>query len=290
MRTIGSVIVGPGPPPAAEAASARRAELADFLRSRRAAVDPATLGIEVGSRRRTPGLRREEVAQRAGVGLSWYTWLEQGRDVTPSAHVLQALGRALDLTPTELDHLYVLAGAGGPRPPEPVVDEATLALVEALSPYIAYVLDPCFDVVAHNRPTELIMPGLVTAPPGRRNLLRWLFAPETGWRERAWEATARANLRDFRAEYARHPADPRYATLVAELSAASAHFRDWWAAHDVQALEPTHKHIPHPTLGTLHLLQSQSRPTHQPALRLRILVPADPTTRATLAAAGPPAG
>jgi transcription regulator MmyB-like protein len=142
-------------------------------------------------------------------------------------------------------------------------------------------------VVAHNRPAELIMPDLLGAPPGRRNLLRWLFTGD-GWDRGSpsWEATARANLRDFRTEYARHPGDASFAALVGELTAYPP-FGDWWAAHDVQLLEPTHKLIPHPVLGRLHLVQTQARPSHQPALRLRILVPADTHTRTALAS---PAG
>jgi transcriptional regulator with XRE-family HTH domain len=272
------LIVGLGPPPSA----ARRAELADFLRHRRAALSPADVGLPANGRRRTPGLRREEVAQRSGVGLSWYTWLEQGRDVNPSEQVLLALSRALELTAAEREHLFQLAGVA-PRPPEDgPVDAETVALVHGLLPHLAFVLGPRFDVLAHNRAAELILGDLVTAPEPQRNLLLWVFAGEWG---PAWEATARANLLDFRTEYARHPGDPAYEALVAELSERSERFREWWAEHEVQALEPARKHIRHRTLGTLHLLAAQSRPAHQPWLRLRILVPADDHTREVVAGA-----
>jgi transcriptional regulator with XRE-family HTH domain len=266
----------PAPPSAA-----RRAELADFLRTRRAALSPADVGLDPGEgRRRTPGLRREEVAQRSGVGLSWYTWLEQGRDVTPSGQVLLALSRALALSPSERDHLFLLAGVAPPPGTDGPVDAETAAFVDGLLPHVAFVLTPRFDVAAHNRAAELIMGDLVAAPPGRRNLLLWMF-DEDAWPGggEGWERTARANLLDFRTEYARHPGDPAFVSLVERLSAGSATFRAWWAGHDVQVLEPTRKQITHPALGRLSFLSAQSRLAHAPWLRLRMLVPADARTR-----------
>lgn len=273
--------MGPTPPPSA----ARRAELADFLRTRRAALRPADVGLDPGDgRRRTPGLRREEVAQLSGVGLSWYTWLEQGRDVIPSGQVLLALSRALALSPSERDHLFLLAACTPPPPEDTPVDADTAAFVDALLPHIAFVLDPRFDVVAHNRAAEIVMSGLVTAPPGRRNLLLWLFDPAS-WDagSPSWQQTAHANLLDFRTEHARHPGDPAYVSLVEELTARSPFFATWWAGHEVAVLEPARKRIPHPTLGTLTFLSTQSRLTHAPSLRLRILAPADAHTRAAVA-------
>jgi transcriptional regulator with XRE-family HTH domain len=277
--------VGPSPPPNAD--QARRAELADFLKARRAALDPARAGFRTSGFRRTPGLRREEVAQRAGVGLSWYTWLEQARDVTPSAPVLTALSRALELTAPETTHLFRLAGVAEPHAPgQPTLDEDVVAIVHALAPHIAYVLSPRFDVLVHNRPTALILGDLVNAPPERRNLLLWLFDGQTDWSSvKAWETTARANLLDFRTEYARHAGDPAYTALVDELLARSEALRAWWAEHKVQPLEPVHKRIEHPTLGSLHLLQSQTTLSEEPTLRLRMLVPADAATRRALESA-----
>lgn len=273
--------MGLAPPP-----SPRRTQLADFLRTRRAAIPPD----EPSARRRTPGLRREEVAARAGVGLSWYTWLEQGRDVSPSAPVLQAIARALELGPAEEDYLFLLTGVLRPDPlgaatVEP--DEETRELVGALAPHIAFVLNPRFDVVAHNRGAELILGDLLAEPPERRNLLRWLFGRESDWdgMRDGWAETARANLLDFRAEYVRHLDDPSYVDLVAELEAGSRTFRPWWAEHGVRTTEPARKRIVHKRLGPLNLLLIQSQPAHQPALRLRVLVPTDDRTREVLAAA-----
>jgi len=280
--------MGLAPPPSARAS--RRTQLADFLKAKRAAITPDDVGLPVLGHRRTPGLRREEVAQRAGVGLSWYTWLEQARDITPSAQVLLALSRALELSPPEQAHLFLLAGVAlqpGSDQPENVADAETVALVHALLPHIAYVLGPRFDVLVHNRAAEIIMGDLVTRPPHRRNLLLWLFDGQTDWGDRGqeWEATARANLMDFRTEYARHPDDPSYQRLIDELTGSSEVLRGWWAEHAVQAPEPVRKRIIHATLGPLNLLQSQSCLAHRPSLRLRMLVPADDRTRRLLAGA-----
>jgi transcriptional regulator with XRE-family HTH domain len=230
-------------------------------------------------------LRREEVAQLSGVGLSWYTWLEQGRDVTPSDQVLSALSRALLLSPSEREHLFLLAGVAAPARSVSVLDEETTALVDGLLPHVAFVLGPRFDVLAHNRAAALIMGDLVSAPVARRNLLVWLFAGGSWPATASWEQTARANLLDFRTEYARHPGDPAFLSLVSSLSGTSPRFRDWWEQHDVQTMEPASKHITHRELGPLHLLSSQSRPAHAPWLRLRILVPADAHTRAAISGA-----
>lgn len=280
--------MGLAPTPSVKAS--RRTQLADFLKAKRAAISPADIGLPEGGHRRTPGLRREEVAQRAGVGLSWYTWLEQARDITPSAQVLLALSRALELSPPEQAHLFLLAGVAGPEEPglaEDEADEETAALVHALRPHIAYVLSPRFDVLVHNRAAEIIMADLISRPPHRRNLLLWLFDGQTDWggRSQEWEATARANLMDFRTEYARHPDDPSYQRLVDELTGSSEVLRGWWAEHAVQAPEPVRKRIRHATLGPLNLLQSQSCLAHRPSLRLRMLVPADDRTRRILASA-----
>ncbi|MFI5938636.1 helix-turn-helix transcriptional regulator [Actinoplanes sp. NPDC051494] len=264
--------------------SARRAELADFLKTRRAALSPEAAGLAPdGSRRRTPGLRREEVAQLAGVGLSWYTWLEQGREITPSEQVLRALGRALRLTPGEREHLTLLAApvvAGSDERADEEVDEGTVAVIHGLVPHPAFVLGPRFDVVAHNRAAEVILADLVSAPKDRRNVLLWLFSWEND--RPGWERTARANLRDFRTEFARHPGDAAYEELVAELIRRHESVRVWWAEHGVEDPEPMHKVIPHRDLGPLAFLQMQSRPSHRPALRVRVLVPADERTRTVL--------
>jgi transcriptional regulator with XRE-family HTH domain len=277
--------VGSGPPPSTGAA--RRAELADFLKARRAALQPEHVGLTPSGRRRTPGLRREEVADLAGVGLSWYTWLEQARDITPSVQVLEAIGRALQLSGDEREHLFTLAGAGLPAVSKaPDLDPAIVAMIDALAPHPAYVLDDRFDVLAHNRPAEFVLTELLSAPPERRNLLLWLFAGRSEWGDElrsAWEATARANLLDFRTAHAAHAEEATFVALVRELMDTGGVFRTWWAEHGVAALEPTDKTMHHHELGALHFSQLQTRLGTDPALRLRVLVPRTPATRRIMA-------
>src|ERR687896_966403 len=180
-------IMGPGPPPTL----ARRDELTDFLRDRRARVTPESAGLDANGRRRTPGLRREEVAQLAGVGLSWYTWLEQGRDIKPSAQVLDALARVLRLDGAERAHLFHLARVELPLPGEDYAREAPAelrAIVDELVPNPAYLIGPRTDVLAWNRAAEAVLGRPTEAPDGRPNLLWWLFTSKEP-RGEQWRAT-----------------------------------------------------------------------------------------------------
>src|ERR687887_779113 len=215
-------IMGPGPPPSL----ARRDELTDFLRDRRARVTPESAGLDANGRRRTPGLRREEVAQLAGVGLSWYTWLEQGRDIKPSAQVLDALARVLRLDGAERAHLFHLARVELPLPGEDYPREAPTelaAIVDELVPNPAYLIGPRADVLAWNRAAAAMLGEPVAAPDGRPNLLWWLFTSDGGGEQ--WRATGRAALARFRAEHARRLGDPDFAALLEALEAASPEFR-----------------------------------------------------------------
>src|ERR687886_1245639 len=193
-------IMGVAPPPSAS----RRSELADFLRDRRARVTPGSVGLPADGRRRTPGLRREEVAQLAGVGLSWYTWLEQGRDIRPSAQVLDALARVLRLDAAERAHLFHLARVELPLPAGDYAREAPPELAElvaCLAPNPAYLLGPRTDVLAWNAAATAMLGTPTRAPDGRQNLLWWLFTTEL--RSEQQRATARNTLARFRAEHAR---------------------------------------------------------------------------------------
>ncbi len=305
----GALIVGPGPPPKPKPTKStdsedltssarmspdeeraariiRRDELGSFLRTRRAAVTPADVGLTVKGHRKTPGLRREEVSQLAGVGLSWYTWLEQARDITPSVQVLGSIGRALRLDQTQTDHLFHLAGLDIPSTSTRPTDALAFdEIARALLPHAAYVLNSRFDVVAFNVNAELFLGDLAHREPGQRNFLRWLFGvphPFPDFLE-AWALTARANLLDFRVEYARHAGDPWYEQLVAELRGQNAQFRTWWDEHDVEVIEPNHRRIPHITHGALQGFFFESHPVHQPEHRLRIIVASDETTRSIFA-------
>jgi transcriptional regulator with XRE-family HTH domain len=273
--------VGAAPPP-----SARHAELTDFLRTRRAQVTPAQVGLEANGRRRTPGLRREEVAQLAGVGLSWYTWLEQGRDIHPSAHVLDAIARVLALDAAERAHLFHLARVELPLPEGDYPRQASpelRAIVAGLVPHPAFVTGPRADLLAWNRPAVAVFTDFGAMPPEGRNLLRWLFAdPARDHTAATWEDTAKHTLARFRAQHARRPDDPSFAALIEELSAVSPEFRAWWPRHEVVAEQAGTKTIDGHALGTLRLHHLQSTPTSDPELRLTMYVPADAETRRIL--------
>jgi transcriptional regulator with XRE-family HTH domain len=275
--------VGLAPPPSAE----RRSELADFLRDRRARVTPESAGLPANGRRRTPGLRREEVAQLAGVGLSWYTWLEQGRDIKPSAQVLDALARVLRLDAGERAYLFHLARVELPLPggdyPREAPDELR-AIVDSLVPNPAYLLGPRTDVLAWNRAAAAMMGEPPAAPDGRPNLLWWLFTDPERWRSAQSRETARHTLARFRAEHARRLGDPAFDALLDALREASPAFREEWERHEVLTEQLGTKTVEHARAGTLRLHHLQSVPTSHPDLRLTQFVPADAATRAALVA------
>src|SRR5262249_42019546 len=204
-----------GPTMAVASSPFRRDELRAFLRSRRARLSPADVGLpEDGGRRRTPGLRREELAALAGVGVSWYTWLEQGRDINPSPEVLDALAQTLRLDAAERRTLFALA-----RTELPLADDAAaadrqsgdpdprqlIALVDSMNPNPAYLLGPMTRILAWNRAASVVLGSPDHLPPDRRYLLWWLLVePGQGAMTPQREATARNTLARFRAEYAQH--------------------------------------------------------------------------------------
>jgi transcriptional regulator with XRE-family HTH domain len=277
--------VGVAPPPS----TARRSELADFLRDRRARVTPASAGLPANGRRRTPGLRREEVAQLAGVGLSWYTWLEQGRDIKPSAQVLDALARTLRLDAGERAHLFHLARIELPLPGRDYprrAPDGLAAIVAELMPHPAFLIGPRTDVLAWNAAATAILGEPARAPDGRGNLLWWLFTTDGSGLSAGWRDTRRKTLARFRAEHARRIGDPDFTALVAALEEASPAFRALWPRHEVLAEQLGTKTIDHPELGRLRLHHLQSAPTSHPDLRLTQYAPANAATRAALARLG----
>jgi transcriptional regulator with XRE-family HTH domain len=249
-------------------------------------MQPETVGLPGNGHRRTPGLRREEVAQLAGVGLSWYTWLEQGRDITPSPSVLDALARVFDLEVPERAHLFALAGVAVPVSAGPYPTEAPPELervVAGLVPNPAYLLGPRTDVLAWNEAATAMLGTPATAPDGRVNLLWWLFTAG-GTHRQGWSDTARLTLARFRAEHARRYGDESFTQLIRALQAASPRFRELWRRHEVLDAQIGTKVIEHPRLGRLEVHHLQSIPTSHPDLRLIQFVPADRATRAALAA------
>ncbi|MEV5815588.1 MmyB family transcriptional regulator [Streptomyces mutabilis] len=216
----------------------RRHELAAFLRSRRERIAPEQVGLPRGRRRRTPGLRREEVAQLSAVGVTWYTWLEQARDIQVSVQVLDALARALLLDPTERAHLFRLAGAVDPTPAQdcPAVTPALRALLEQVEPYPACVQNSRYDILAHNRTYGLLLCDLERVPPEDRNCLVLSFTHDE-WRSSIvhLEEAQRVMAARFRASMAGHLGEPVWKMLLKRLRAQSADFREVWDRHEVVA-------------------------------------------------------
>jgi transcriptional regulator with XRE-family HTH domain len=272
----------------------RRDELRAFLRSRRARLSPADVGLpDTGGPRRTPGLRREELAGLAGVGVSWYTWLEQGRDINPSPEVLDALARALRLDAAERRTLFALA-----RTELPLADDVAgsdlealdgdigqlMALADSLHPNPAYLLGPMTRILAWNRAAAVVLGSPHHLPSDRRYLLWWLLVePDDGGLTPQREATARNTVARFRAEYARHAGEPEYEEFLARMREHSPRFGEWWGEHEVIEAQRGTKVIEHPRLGTLRLHHAQTVPTGQPELRMAVYAPADEATRAALA-------
>ncbi|GAA2501254.1 helix-turn-helix transcriptional regulator [Winogradskya humida] len=225
-------------------------ELGTFLRSRRERVNPADAGLPVTGRRRTPGLRREELALLAGISATWLTYLEQGRDVRPSGQVLDALARALRLTSAEQEHLRRLAGGGVPLGQDAAEEAAPeVAGVPALlGANPAYVTGICYDVLASNAAAAELFRGMTSGG----NVVRWMFT-EPAAREVLvdWELEASTILARLRAIAGRHPGHPRVTRLVAELTAASPEARQWWPQYDIQFSRAGSKRLRHPRLGEI---------------------------------------
>jgi transcriptional regulator with XRE-family HTH domain len=261
----------------------RRTELATFLRACRARLTPADAGLPDGSasgRRRTPGLRREEVAQLSGVGVTWYTWLEQGRDISASTQVIDALARALLLTGDQHRHLRELAGLPPPEPPAPAGDllPRLQLLADAAAPSPASVYDEHFDYLVWNQPYTRVRHDPATLPVSRRNMLWMMFTdPDNRARMIGWESAARAVLSQFRAAASRRPGDPRFTELVGALTEASPQFRDWWAEYPIRYFRPATIAIDHPQAGLIQLEMFQLRLVDQPGLVMVIQVPASNT-------------
>jgi transcriptional regulator with XRE-family HTH domain len=252
-----------------------RAELAEFLRARREAVAPERVGLPRGHGRRTPGLRREEVALLAGVSVTWYTWLEQGRRINASPDVLRAIGRALLLDEAGQTHLLTLAQpSAAPVPAPSEAPTALVRLIDALEPAPAYVLGPCWEFLAWNDAEARLYPPLARLEGVHRNLLWVLFAGE-GIAELIvdWDLHARQALAEFRAATVAVRRDPAVVTLVDELTATSAEFAEWWAEHDVAGFETRLRRFRHPTAGLLTFEYQQLQPVEWPSLRVVCQLP-----------------
>jgi transcriptional regulator with XRE-family HTH domain len=255
----------------------RRAELAAFLRSRRERISPEQAGLAPGTRRRTPGLRREEVAQLAGVGVTWYTWLEQGRQINASTQVLSAVARTLLLDPAEREHLFRLAdipdaasAAGAGRAGCEQVPADVQQILDALVPLPAGVLNERFDLLAWNAAYAALWPTVVGAGPSERNVL-WLNFMHAGCCHPYVNRDEQLStlVAQLRGAYGRHLGEPAWTGFVRRLQARSPHFARLWAEHDVANQATYLKIFRHPAPGA----RAAGHDHHQPGRARRARYP-----------------
>ncbi|MEV5598036.1 helix-turn-helix transcriptional regulator [Streptomyces sp. NPDC052496] len=262
--------------------SGPRRELGAFLRSRRERLAPADVGLPGSPRRRTPGLRREEAAELAGVSSSWYAWLEQGR-VRTSEQVLRSVARALRLNADETAHvLSFVERPGTAEQPPGWVSRNLLSLVESLTPNPAVVLDPHWDLLAWNPGYTALLTDLARLTPKQRNLLWLVFRwPPARTLLASWEPEARSLLGQFRAKAARHPEDPRYAEITEELLADPDAAR-WYDRRETSAFHPAVRHFRHPVAGDLQLRYVKLAAVDEPGHHLLAYLPDNDATKEAL--------
>lgn len=261
---------------------ATRRELAEFLRARRAELQPEEVGLPRRDRRRVAGLRRHEVADLAGVSDTWYTWLEQGRDINIGVQLLDSVARALKLDEDGWRYVRRLAGAPVIEPqPSPDNARPELAgLVQDLLPSPGCLTTSSFDFMEWNDAYSRVFGDPGELPQERRNALWLLFkGPRrvSDWNRETQDAVAR-----FRSEAAKYPGDERIAAVVADLRAESEEFREAWDLRQVRRFQATEQRIDHPDVGELRLSILQLRPLDQPALVLMIHRPVDEESRGRL--------
>lgn len=262
----------------------RRKELAHFLRTRRERLTPEEVGLNAGTRRRTPGLRREELALLAGIGVTWYTRLEQGREITVSAQVLESLARVLRLDQAERNHLFVLGREQLPADPYPmtgIAGPALQSILDAMGIYPAYIANPRWDIVAWNLALSRVYTDFGSLPARERNILRFAFThPLQRTLQVNWEKEARGVLAMFRSSTERYVGELWFKHLVADLQELSPEFREWWPRHDIQSAHTGKKELQHPLVGRLTLQSTNFLVADAPDLRLVVSTPAPETDTA----------
>jgi transcriptional regulator with XRE-family HTH domain len=265
----------------------RRRELGAFVRSRRERIQPEQVGLRSTRRRRTPGLRREEVAQLAGVGVTWYTWLEQGRDINPSPQVLDAIARTLQFDVHEHAHLLTLAGLATTTIANECLGlcHTVQPLIDQLEPFPAMVVNSRLDLLAYNRVYASFFDDLENVPIEDRNIL-WLVFTHPQWQATIidWDDGVGRLVAEYRAAMAEHLDDPAWKTLVARLQRTSREFRAVWERHDVQGVESRTKRAMHPRVGLLKLDYTNLWVGQQIGIRIVAFTPADERTREQLEA------
>jgi transcriptional regulator with XRE-family HTH domain len=254
---------------------AHHSELGNFLRSRREKLTPKLVGLPAGRRRRAPGLRREEVAELAGIGIDWYIRLEQGRAVSPSTTTVDALARALRLNKTEHAHLRALASHASRRPFQPeTVPEPLLRLIESLC-QPAYITGRRWDILAWNASAADIF-AFDRLPLEDRNILVCMFTNAATRRLFAagWADEAKRMIAMFRPTHDLWAGDPAFTSLLERLRQGSPEFATWWNTHDVRSVAGGQKLIKHPKKGALRFEHASFQANDDPALRLVIYTPA----------------
>jgi transcriptional regulator with XRE-family HTH domain len=264
---------------------AHRAALGEFLKARRARVSPEAVGLPPGLRRRTAGLRREEVALLAGVGVTWYTWLEQGRSINASAQVLDAVARTLGLNMVEREHLYQLAEAAPKfHAPTGEVPDTVLQVLHSLDPLPAAVINGRYDLVAKNAAYEDLFRAWHALPCVHRNTL-WCCFAEPGNRIslRNFDEEAGHLVARLRAEYAKHIGDPEWEDDIRRLCERSPDFAAMWSRHEVAAPAERLREFNHPEVGLLRLTNTELTVAAEADLRISVYTPADEDSRRRLA-------
>ncbi len=259
----------------------RLQELGDFLRTRRARLTPEEVGLPHGSRRKTPGLRRAEVAQLVGVSVDWYTWLEQGRSITPSTQVLDRLVQTLRLDANERNHLFLLAQQHAPpalvRETE-IVSPALHHFLDQFGPRPAFVSGRRMDILAWNDAGCAVFGDFRRRTPRERNTIWGIFTdPAARHFIVDWEDDARQILAQFRSSYGRHPGDPQLTELIHELVLASPEFRAWWPDHEVRSGQEGRKTLNHPQVGYLLFERLTFQVFDTPDLKITVYTPVEDT-------------
>ena len=261
----------------------RRSELAAFLRSRRERIAPEDVGLPAGHRRRTSGLRREEVAQLAGVGVTWYTWLEQGRPIHASVQVLEAVARTLQLDAVERQHLFRLAevpDAAAPHEPSPQLRPEIQPILDQLSPLPASITTERFDVVAWNAAYAVVFPYTAALPPSERNSIYQCFtAPKCCRVYENSDDQRAAMVAHLRASYGRHVGDPAWTAFIKRMEAISPEFAGMWATQDVAHPTSYHKVFRHPLYPRLPMTSTSLALQGCAGARMVVYTPADEATR-----------
>lgn len=286
MSVLGTAAQTPATTPAAASpATRKRTELAAFLKARRARIAPEDVGLPPGLRRRTPGLRREEVAQLAGVGVTWYTWLEQGRPINASEQVLDAIARTLRLDRAERDHLFRLADTAPSRRAgdcDCPLDPELQVILDALNPLPAVVYSARYDVLRYNSAYDALFPR--RRPDGPRNALWSLFTVPgccNPFVNRHIELPRMVAV--LRAGYGRHLGEPEWERFIRELSAASPEFAAMWERHDVADPGTRSKIFRHYSAGEIRMASTNLSVNRAPEHRMIVYTPMDPESAERIA-------